>query len=281
MAYADFIPVVSGGGRALFRESEIPHLFEIEGQRINITSIEEAVTRIVTRLQRPESFLVFTLNLDHLVKLRSNKRFCDAYRNAEFVTADGFPLVTLARRDGISIKRTTGSDLIEPVCCAAAANGLPIFLFGTTLPTLCTAASRLTTRIKGLEISGVFSPPSGFETSSDLAEEAVRIIAESGARVCFVALSPPKQEIFAATAMKHAPGVAFIAIGAGLDFIAGTQLRSPALLCQLNLEWAWRLATNPRRLGLRYVRCAILFAELLWRRILGKNLALPKGVRVA
>ena len=246
--------------------------FVIEGQTINVASVESTVTDIVARLKESKkSFLVFTLNLDHLVKLRRDQEFRAAYRCAELVTADGFPIVTLAGLDGVSIQRTAGSDLIGPLCRSAAANELSIFLLGTTLSVLCAVARQLTTRIDGLDIRGVFAPPRGFSAESDIADECIRVLAESGARICFVALSAPLQEIFAAAAMKRTAGVAFVAIGAGLDFIAGTQIRSPMLLRQLNLEWLWRLGSDPRRLAGRYMRCAILFAELLGRRILGRR----------
>ena len=246
--------------------------FVIEGQTINVSSVESTVTDIVAKLKgSKKSFLVFTLNLDHLVKLRGNREFRAAYGCAEFVTADGFPIVTLAGLDGISIQRTAGSDLIGPLCRSAAANELSIFLLGTTLPVLCAVARQLTERISGLDIRGVFAPPGGFSAKSDIAEECMRVLAESGARICFVALSAPLQEIFAAAAMKRTTGIAFIAIGAGLDFIAGTQIRSPLLLRRMNLEWLWRLSSDPGRLGGRYMRCAILFAELLGRRILGRQ----------
>ena len=246
-------------------------LFQIEGQWINVASVKEVVDRIIVRLKQPGSFLVFTLNLDHLVKLRSDEKFREAYQMAEFITADGFPIVTLAGLDGISIERTAGSDLIDPLCRSAAVNGIPIFFFGTTLAALCSVARKLTARIPNLDIRGVFSPPIGFGEKEDDSEAAIRVIVESGARICFLALSPPKQEIFAAAAMKRSAGISFIAVGAGLDFIAGTQTRSPQLLQRLNLEWAWRLATNPKRLGGRYLRCAILFVELLGRRIFGRS----------
>jgi UDP-N-acetyl-D-mannosaminuronic acid transferase (WecB/TagA/CpsF family) len=53
-----------------------------------------------------------------------------------------------------------------------------------------------------------------------------------------LALSPSLQEIFAAVAIKRTADVEFVAVGAGLDFIAGTQTRCPLLLPRLNLEWA-------------------------------------------
>lgn len=254
-----------------FKSSGSDILVQIEGQTVNIANLKAAVDCVVSRLKQPSSFHVFTLNLDHLVKLRSNKKFRAAYDEAEFVTADGFPIVTLARLDGVAIERTTGSDLIVPLCRAAAMNGLPVFFFGTTLSTLCKVARTLTTQIAGLEVAGIFSPPMGLEVGSDVAHEAIRTIVNSGARICFISLSPPLQEIFAAATTKQTTDIAFIAVGAGLDFIAGTQTRCPVLLRQMNLEWAWRLLTNPRRLGLRYLRCALLFIELWGRKVLGRK----------
>jgi UDP-N-acetyl-D-mannosaminuronic acid transferase (WecB/TagA/CpsF family) len=56
--------------------------------------------------------------------------------------------------------------------------------------------------------------------------------------------------------------VGFICIGAGLDFLVGAQVRAPSLMQKYGMEWFWRLATNPRRLALRYARCAIVLAEI-------------------
>jgi len=56
-----------------------------------------------------------------------------------------------------------------------------------------------------------------------------------------------------------------------LDFLAGTQLRAPKIFQDLNLEWAWRLALNPRRFGLRYFRSMITFFALLFESRLGER----------
>ena len=58
--------------------------------------------------------------------------FRAAYRRARFVTADGFPIVVLSRSAGYRIERTTGADLVEPVCQEAGRKGLPVFLLGST-----------------------------------------------------------------------------------------------------------------------------------------------------
>lgn len=240
-------------------------LAEIDGQIITTRNLDDAVSGIMQRLGCWKSFSVCTLNLDHLVKLRTNASFRKAYADAEFVLADGFPIVTFARLKGVALERATGADLINPLCRAAAARDIPIYLFGTTLPTLCAAARKLAATNPGLKIAGVYSPASEFQVNSEAADEAVAVIRRSGARICFVALGAPRQELFSARAVKATSGIAFLGIGASLDFIGETQTRCPRVIRRLNLEWAWRVVSDPRRLGPRYIACAALFARLYAR----------------
>ncbi|HWV51987.1 WecB/TagA/CpsF family glycosyltransferase [Pseudorhodoplanes sp.] len=240
-------------------------LVEIDGQVITTRDLTDSVAAITRRLRDMRSFLVCTLNLDHLVKLRTDARFREAYAKAEIVMPDGFPIVAFARMEGVALERATGSDLIVPLCRAAASLGHPVYLLGSTFETLCASARRLSAMIPGLQIAGVFAPSRNFDIASAEADEAIAAIAQSGARICLVALGAPRQELFAARAVDETTGVAFLGIGASLDFIAGTQTRCPQLFRKLNLEWAWRAASNPRRLVPRYAACAALFAQLYAR----------------
>jgi exopolysaccharide biosynthesis WecB/TagA/CpsF family protein len=242
-----------------------PPLAVIDGQSVNASGIYDAISKIERRLSLPTSFMVCTVNLDHLVKRRRDPSFLRAYEKAEIATADGFPIAALARLDGVVIKRAPGSDLVMPLCAFAATRKLPVFLIGTTFRTLCFSASRLVATYPGLEICGVYAPPRDFESQSEAANEAIATLRESGARICFVALGAPRQEMFAARAIEETRNIAFIGIGGGLDFVAGTQTRCPRILRRIYLEWAWRLMLNPRRLGVRYFRCMMLLLVLLVR----------------
>ncbi len=237
-------------------------LVEIDGQVITARNLSDSVGAIVRRLGEMKSFLVCTLNLDHLVKLRSDPRFRDAYAKAEIVMPDGFPIVAFAKMEGVSLERATGADLIVPLCREAAALGYPVYLFGSTFDTLRIAGRNLSAAIPGLQIAGIMAPPQNFDVVSPMSDEAIAIIGQSGARICLVALGAPRQELFAARAVDKTTGMAFLGIGASLDFIAGSQTRCPLLVRKLNLEWAWRAASNPRRLLPRYEACAALFARL-------------------
>lgn len=241
--------------------------FAVDGWRVNVNNMPMLLERILAQLKSSAaSFMVCTLNLDHLVKLRRSGEFRNAYLRAQYVTADGFPIVALARLTGCALERTTGADLIEPVCELAARHRLPIFLMGSTFGALCASASRLVARHPGLDIRGVFVPPRAFDPDSAVAKDMIDLVTSSGARICFIALGAPRQEVFAAKAIEQTSGICFLPIGAGLDFIAETQVRSPKLLQRMQLEWAWRLALDPARLWKRYAQCVLVLIDVLARR---------------
>ncbi|MBV9633271.1 MAG: WecB/TagA/CpsF family glycosyltransferase [Methylobacteriaceae bacterium] len=234
----------------------------VDGQPINLATIDDAVARVIAAAKQAQDFTLFTLNLDHVVKRRHDADFRSAYRRATFVTADGAPIVRLARRQGARLDRTTGADLVLPVCTAAAQHAIPLHLFGSTEESLAKARSRLQSRFPRLDIRGAESPRQKFDPHSEDAAAAGTRIARSGARICLVALGAPKQEVFADRMMARGYGIGYLCVGAALDFISGEQQRAPRALQASGLEWFWRLAANPRRLALRYGRCAGVLADL-------------------
>lgn len=237
----------------------------VEGVTINLPSMDEAVASIMASAEERHGFCLYTLNLDHVVQLRTRPEFREAYRRADFVTADGFPIVMLGRLAGAAVDRTTGADLVEPVCDKARSAGLPVFLCGSDEATLNRCADVLMRRFEGLRIAGVHAPGRHFDPASPEADEVIGRVRASGARLCFIALGAPKQELFAARCLELLPEVGFLCIGAALDFIAGTQQRAPRLARKAGLEWAWRLMRSPRRLGLRYAKCFMEVPRLLAR----------------
>jgi N-acetylglucosaminyldiphosphoundecaprenol N-acetyl-beta-D-mannosaminyltransferase len=239
----------------------------VEGITINVPSIPDAVSSIVSAAERGDNFSVCTLNLDHTVQLQQRPDFRAAYRRARFVTADGFPIVVLGRLMGARIERTTGADLVEPICKEAERRSLPVFLMGSNERTLAITAKRLSEKYRGIKIAGTYAPGRNFDPYSSEADYAIDSIRASGAKLCFVALGAPRQEVFAARCLDELNGTGMLCIGAALDFIAGTQTRAPPITQRTGLEWAWRMLRDPRRLGPRYARCMAVVPRLVIRSI--------------
>ena len=231
---------------------------------VNITHINQKslLDDLALRAEEGRGFLVATLNLDHLVKLRRDATFRAAYERHSHVVADGNPIVWLHRLAGERIDLITGSDLVEPVLELARDRRIPVAFLGSTQQTLDGAASRLAERYPGLEVVARIAPDFGFDPNGVEADQAIKRIEGSGAGLCLLALGAPKQEIFAARAADALPRCGFISVGAGLDFIAGTQRRAPLLWRKLALEWLWRLSRDFHRLARRYRDCALILPGL-------------------
>ena len=235
---------------------------------VNTPSKAALLSEIEARLEARQGFTVATLNLDHVVKLRRDPAFRDAYSRHSHIVADGNPIVWLTRFAGQEAQLAPGSELVDPVASIAARLDVPVAFLGSTEAALARAANELAGRHPGLRVVARISPPMGFDPTGPAADAALDEIEASGARLCFLALGAPRQEVFAVRAHARLPQTGFLSIGAGLDFIAGTQKRAPAIVRAVAGEWAWRLASDPRRLGGRYAACiAILpvLAGVAWR----------------
>lgn len=237
---------------------------ESEGRQVAISAPCRAalLSDLAERMQRTEGFSLATLNLDHVVKLRQNPDFRAAYLAQTHVTADGNPIVWLSRLAGQKIDLIPGSDLVDPVAALAAQRGVRVAMLGTTDEALAKAAEVLAHRHPGLNVVLQLAPPMGFDPDGSAADAAITAVAQSGAGLCYLALGAPKQEIFAARAHACLPHVGFLSIGAGLDFVAGTQRRAPRVVRRLAAEWLWRLAGDPARLARRYGACLAVLPGL-------------------
>jgi exopolysaccharide biosynthesis WecB/TagA/CpsF family protein len=244
----------------------------VDGWTINIPNTDHAVFHIIAAAKQRTSFSCVTLNLDHLVKLRVNETFRAAYRSARYVTADGAPVAAMARRANPAFRRTTGADMFMPLVLAAANEGVGIYLYGTSDAVLTRLVALLSLKTGGrLKIKGCQAPSSNLDVDGPEATQAIERIRASGAALCFVMLGAPKQELFSNRAVAAGVRCGFINIGAAGDFLAGAQRRAPLTMQKLGLEWLWRLGSNPRRLGPRYLACALLMGELTLSRTLRRE----------
>lgn len=225
---------------------------------VNVTDQTALLSRVADAFRQEQGFALATINLDHLVKLARDLPFRRVYAAQDLVVADGNPIVWLSRLAGRPVSLVPGSDMVIPLARAARDNGVAVALVGSTGPALQAAAEALCSHVPGLQIVARISPPMGFDPVGQEAGAILDRLSRDGARLCFVALGAPKQEAFAAFGRQRQPGLGFASIGAGLDFLAGTQHRAPRWVRAIAMEWLWRLLGNPRRLAARYAACAVI-----------------------
>lgn len=229
---------------------------------VNVVNAEALVTDLEGKLLNHEGFAVATLNLDHLVKLRSDQNFATAYASMSHITADGNPVVWLLKLAGLRVELVPGSELVKPIAALAEKCNAKVGLLGSTEDSLAKTAKALNTEFPNLEIVTQISPPMGFDPESDIADTLIGKLAAAGARVVFLALGAPIQERFAARILEQQPQMGTFSIGAGLDFISGSQHRAPVWVRKIAMEWLWRLLHSPKRLWARYRNCFAILPSL-------------------
>lgn len=171
----------------------------------------------------------------------------------DVVTPDGQPVRwALNLLHGAALTdRVYGPHLTLRVLERCAAEGLPVYLYGSTDETLGRLVPALERLFPELKLAGVESSKFRAVQPGEDAQIADRIKA-SGARLVLVGLGCPRQEIFA-YAMRPLLDMPLMAVGAAFDYHAGLLRKPPPWMQRAGLEWLWRLGLEPKRLWRRYV----------------------------
>lgn len=207
-------------------------------------------------LEKCKSGVVFTPNVDHLMKMQSDQDFFRVYNAATYKLCDSKILFFISRFLGSPIKeKISGSDLFPAFYNYHKNNeSIKIFLLGAREGVAIEAQNKINFKVDRRIIVGAHSPSFGFEKDDNECLKLVKIINQSGATVLAVGVGAPKQEKFIYKYKDQLPNIKiFLAIGATIDFEAGNIKRAPKWISELGLEWLYRLLAEPRRLWKRYL----------------------------
>lgn len=247
-------------------------LFDMEFDAILLPEAGECVLQWA---RARENRMVVTPNVDHLVLVSSRPELLPIYRSADLVLADGQPLIWASWLLGSPLaSRVAGSDLFPAVLRQSQARpGLRVFLFGGRdgVPEL--AAKNIARDYPWVNVVGWYSPPFGFENQPQENERAVTAVASADADVVLVALGAPKQEQWVHRERARLSSGVLLCLGATIDFVAGTIPRAPHWMQRNGLEWAFRVAGEPRRLAKRYAKDALVFPQLVAREYFARRRA--------
>ena len=237
-------------------------------KRVRIFNIEvDAVTREELLGTFTSGFLV-TPNVDHLVLLQKDAEFVRAYRSADFVTVDSQIVYWALRFLGRRVpEKISGSDFLPAYCeYHRHDHNLRMFLLGGRPGVAASAAERINSRLGYQMVVAAHSPTMEFGSDPEENKRVVAMIQECGANVLVVGLGAPKQEKWIARHRHELSGVhTFMAMGATLDFEAGTASRAPSWMSNRGVEWLYRLFQEPGRMWRRYLGRDLRFFDLLLR----------------
>jgi len=236
----------------------LPPRYNVQGIGVSALTLAGARDLVLAARGRSRLGYVCVCTTHGIGEARRDPALAAILNRSYLTTPDGMPLVWLGRRQGHDLTRVYGPDLMLAVCDAGRTSGLTHYFYGGQPGVAEQLRVNLTARFPGLQVVGTGTPPFRPLTADELAALQADITAQKP-DVIWVGMSTPKQERFMAETWQRLDAGLLIGVGAAFDFHTGRVRQAPRWMQRSGLEWAFRLAMEPRRLWRRYLVFNTLF----------------------
>ena len=224
---------------------------------VNILNVSIDNFSLIELLERLKyGGVVFTPNVDHIMKLQKDKNFYRIYQKADYRVCDSQLLMVASRFLGSPIQeKISGSDLFPAFYNYYGKDkSVKIFILGGPKGAAKMAQKKINAKVGRKIVVDSYCPPFGFENDPTECRKIVDHINNSGATVLAIGVGAPKQEKWIykyKNSLKYVK--TFFAVGATIEFEAEYTSRAPKWISIVGLEWLYRLIQEPRRLWKRYL----------------------------
>ncbi|MHB8683174.1 MAG: WecB/TagA/CpsF family glycosyltransferase [Dehalococcoidia bacterium] len=218
---------------------------------------------------------VVTVNTDFVAVARRDAGFHALVCDADLVVPDGAPVLWAARLRGHRLPaRITGPDIITMAVRHSVEHGSALYFLGGAPGVASRAAERLRLRWGAFTIAGISAPSAGLDAAADAS--LARQVRDAAPDFVFVGFGCPKQDFWIRRHRDLLPAVC-VGVGGSFNYLSGDIRRAPSWAQRSGLEWAFRLATEPRRLARRYLLDDLPVAFALGWEALRHHVASPHG----
>lgn len=233
---------------------------EFLGIWLDPLTMGEATDRCMTAVKERKPVRIGVINAAKVVKMRKDERLRRAVLGCDLVLADGQPVVWAGRLLGRPVpERVAGIDLMLALLAAAERQGHRVYFLGAREEVLQRMLAELARRHPDLKVAG---SRHGYFSAGDEAPVAAAV-RESAADILFIGVSSPKKEMFVDEWGGHTGAYVVHGVGGSFDVLAGAVRRAPAWWSRHGLEWLYRAAQEPLRLGPRYLTTNTVFLGML------------------
>ncbi|MGA9714268.1 MAG: WecB/TagA/CpsF family glycosyltransferase [Aeromicrobium sp.] len=197
-----------------------------------------------------------TVNLHHLALADRDPVFAATIEAADYITADGWPIVTLMRSRGVSPQRVTGSELVERMVSTRTFHGLKVAIVGADRKDGANFRGML--HNTGMQVE---FRDHGHRDDWDPRRIASRLVTDD-VELLLIAVTPPFGDRIGEAIRRCGYRGVIVNVGGSINMITGTAQMAPAWVRATKTEWFYRLLQEPRRLFRRYViECLPVFAR--------------------
>lgn len=233
--------------------------FTILGVGISAIDINDACALVEDAVLKRQKRYICVCPLSTIMECKEDERVLMSVNSADLATPDGMAVVWIGRMRGHkNIRRVYGPELMQEICGISGKKGYKNYFYGSSPDVLNKLKERLSKKYPGLIINGIFSPPFrqlNKEEDDKIAED----INNSNSDILWVGLGSPKQDLWMYEHRERINVPVMIGVGAAFDFLAGTKPQAPRWMRDNGFEWLFRLITEPKRLGRRYLVSYPLF----------------------
>ncbi len=241
------------------------------GLPIHDTTLPEAAATIIAAARSNAKLNVAFVNAHCVNQFHQDEAYRRSLQTFDVLYADGVGMRIAAKAAGDDLSdNVNGTDLFPVLCEEAAETGVPIFLLGAQRGRADKTARRMALLYPGLNIAGTHH---GFFESAEDEQAVIDRINASNANILFVALGVPLQEKWIERNRARLRPSVILGVGGLFDYYSGAIPRAPETLRNNGLEWAWRLAQEPKRLWRRYVVGNLEFlARVAWCKLVNADI---------
>jgi exopolysaccharide biosynthesis WecB/TagA/CpsF family protein len=208
--------------------------------------------------------VVTTVNGQVVSLFTENAEYREAVLSTDHVAADGMSVVFASRMvtESPLPERVATTDWFHAAAKAASRHGIRFFVLGATREMNELAVRRIRILYPYLQLAGARD---GYFDRGKIEEVANRI-ALTRPDVLWIGVGNPEQLLLAHKFKQLIPSLTWVRTCGGLfDFLSGLRSRAPQAVQAAGLEWAYRMALEPRRLGWRYATTNVTAAMAMAR----------------
>jgi N-acetylglucosaminyldiphosphoundecaprenol N-acetyl-beta-D-mannosaminyltransferase len=250
---------------------------EILGVRINSTELAEVLKKINQRIDHGLKTFVVTPNPEFLVYTQEHPWFKSILNQADLAIPDGIGLIWASRfLASRSLKRISGTDLMEKLCALAVKKGWSVYLLGGASSVALKSLTALKNRYLGLNGWAESGPklnllPITYYLSPK--QEIARVVRRINLRkpdFLFIAFGMGKQEKFIWDNWDKLNVKLAMGVGGAFDYLSSQVPRAPKWIQKIGFEWLYRLIQEPWRW--RRQLALLKFIFLVFKQKLSNNL---------
>ncbi len=244
-------------------------IVEILGN-VTVLKPDQFYEYIAQSIKKKEKKFIVTANPEIVMLGRKNEEMLHILKNKAIVIPDGIGVVKAVNALGRNAVRNTGIEFVVYLLDEANKHNLDVFIYGAKEEVLNDFKEKCTKNWPNIHFSGLYN---GY-TSND--KDVIKEIKKNTSDIYFVALGTPRQELFINSFYDEIGKGICVGIGGSMDVLSGHVKRAPQFFLTHNLEWLYRITTEPKRMQ-RFIKGNIMFVFVFIKDMMIKRLKYSHG----